>query len=871
MRILRSITILLALFCISLHSNADELFRAYRYSVFKALPECQKSDIVFIGNSITNMFDWYEAFGSRQNILNRGTSGGYTQEILDNLESMIVGNPAKVFLMIGTNDLGTNGNLYTPELTASRIIRILQRIRQESPNTMVYYQSILPSLVGIRTKEKTERTNRLVLEWICMQNDNHLTYIDLYNLFVKEDGSMPNAQQDPTTLSFDGLHLTQRGYQIWLKEIEKYVGYKSVIEEGLQNECNGVGGSTGMRNTYFNALPLKSTDILFFGDDMVHNAEWHELMRTPDIKDRAAGWGINGLSLEYVAKQFAPALTAGNGGLIRKTPRAMLLFAGMTDVQSNRDIETVIADYRNCVAQLQLLASNHPVFMLQLPPCANNNATLCQRIEKFNSAIAHLADAKANLFVVPVYEAMLSGQSYRDERLFLNHGCHLPNGLGFARIAQVLSTRLNEILGTKYKPVSDREAQANVDRFNSRTAHCNPSLPLVNDEYKVFNGPSDEGIPYRIPAVACNRQGDIICVTDYRYSHADIGMAPNGMLDLRYRIKDHETGRWGDIKTLTSCRLTPQFTSFGDPCIVADRESDRVMVLSCCGNVSFPDGSHENHQGCSRFYSEDGGKTWDEDYVDIAPQVFRQLDQRNDGPIRCFFVGSGKISQSRLIKVGDYYRLYCAILCRLSDNAFANFVLYSDDFGKEWHVLGDINTAPVPAGGDEPKADELPDGSVLISSRINGGRLYNVYHYTDTATGEGSWGEMARSTRENHGVIAEANSCNGEIMIVPVHRRSDKKEMYLLLQSLPFGPNRTRVGIFYKPLLDSADWENGSTIASSWEGRYQVSNTSSAYSTMCLDDNGRIAFFYEENGRFSGYDMVYKNFSISEITGNKYE
>lgn len=101
--------LLAVLFAFSSAAHADEPFRKHRYSSFQALPACNDGDIVFIGNSITNMMNWYEAFGSRQEIHGRGNSGGYTQEILDNLESMIAGNPSKVFLMIGTNDLGTNG------------------------------------------------------------------------------------------------------------------------------------------------------------------------------------------------------------------------------------------------------------------------------------------------------------------------------------------------------------------------------------------------------------------------------------------------------------------------------------------------------------------------------------------------------------------------------------------------------------------------------------------------------------------------------------------------------------------------------------------------------------------------------------------
>jgi len=330
---------------------------------------------------------------------------------------------------------------------------------------------------------------------------------------------------------------------------------------------------------------------------------------------------------------------------------------------------------------------------------------------------------------------------------------------------------------------------------------------------------------------------------------------------------------WGNINTLAACIKdsdSKHFVSFGDPCIVADRESDRVLLISCCGNVGFFNSEHDNRQGCARFYSEDGGRTWSS-HEDINDQIFRQLDKRDDGLLRSFFVGSGKISQSRLIKVSDYYRLYCAILCRLADNTFANFVLYSDDFGMNWTVLGDVNISPVPRGGDEPKADELPDGSVLISSRCNGGRIYNVFHFTNAEKAEGEWGEMALSTQENNGVVAEANSCNGEIMIVPVIRRSDNKQMWLLLQSLPFGPDRRNVGIFYKSLQGPDDWKNGEVIAKDWEGRYQISNQSSAYSTMCLDNNGTIAFFYEENGFSGGYDMVYKNFSIGDITSSKYE
>ena len=220
--IMRKRTLFSLLLCLAfmlfaqVNVKADEAFRNHRYSSFKALPICQEGDIVFIGNSITNMMNWYEAFGSQQNIRGRGNSGGLTQEILDNLESMIAGNPSKVFLMIGTNDLGTAGDNYAPAAVAQRIQKILTRICMEAPNATVYYQSILPSTVGSRTQAKTEETNKLVKEWIDARDNNRVVYVDLYTPLVATNGAMSNIGTSTTSYSSDGLHLTQKGYRIWM-------------------------------------------------------------------------------------------------------------------------------------------------------------------------------------------------------------------------------------------------------------------------------------------------------------------------------------------------------------------------------------------------------------------------------------------------------------------------------------------------------------------------------------------------------------------------------------------------------------------------------------------------------------------------------
>lgn len=405
-----------------------------------------------------------------------------------------------------------------------------------------------------------------------------------------------------------------------------------------------------------------------------------------------------------------------------------------------------------------------------------------------------------------------------------------------------------------------------------------PRAPEI--AYEIFTTKTSSDIPYRIPAITMAKNGDIIAVADYRHSGNDIGMTVNGRIDLHARISNDNGKSWGEVLHIVEGRgvdgiNTPgqMYVAFGDPCIVTDRESGKILVISCSGNVSFPAGTRYNHQGIAHFYSTDNGLTWSEP-VDRSESIYSQFDNSSHGPVHAMFIGSGKIHQSRYVKVGNYYRIYCAALVENKNNVNTNFVFYSDDFGVTWNVLGGVDIAPVPSGADEPKVEELPNGNIIISSRMHGGRFYNIFTFTNPEAAEGSWGACATSNASVNGVVALDNSCNGEIMIVPVVRKSDNKEMWLALQSLPFGSGRSNVGIYYKELESGIDYNTPANFAKDWNGRHQASVLSSAYSTMCYQKDSTIAFLYEEDTygikTNMGYNIMYKNYSIEQITNGAY-
>ena len=406
-----------------------------------------------------------------------------------------------------------------------------------------------------------------------------------------------------------------------------------------------------------------------------------------------------------------------------------------------------------------------------------------------------------------------------------------------------------------------------------------PQLPPA-ERFEVFQLLNPNDIPYRIPALATTKDGTLIAVADYRHSGTDIGVTDKGRIDLHYRLSYDNGNTWTEVMPLIEGKgaESPDFMNvgYGDPCIVADRGSNRVLLLSCAGNVSFQNGTRQNHQNIARFYSEDGGVTWSKP-VDIAESIYSQFDSSKYGPVRSMFVASGRIFQSRTVKVGDYYRLYCAVLVRDRYDKKMNYVLYSDDFGANWTILGDINTPAVYDTADEPKVEELPDGSLLISSRYQGGRYYNIFTFDDAIAAQGSWAKKVFSGAANGGVESKDNSTNGEVMVLPVVRTEDNEAMHLLLQSVPLGPDRLNVGIYYKELASMDDYIDVETLAENWDGVKQVTTLNSAYSTMAWQRDNRLGFLYEEETHgastlaYGGYTIVYECFDIEDITEGKYK
>lgn len=174
-----------------------------------ASQDVQPGDVVMLGDSITEGADWSALFPLAR-VHNQGIGGDDTEGVLRRLSLVTDGQPGKVFVMIGTNDIG-KGTRSSDEIV-DNVAKIVDGIRAASPTSEVYLQSLLPRLP--RRAEQIRSVNR---GFESLARDRGATWIDLWPLFDRGDTGMD------LDVSLDALHLTADGYRRWADVIAPLV------------------------------------------------------------------------------------------------------------------------------------------------------------------------------------------------------------------------------------------------------------------------------------------------------------------------------------------------------------------------------------------------------------------------------------------------------------------------------------------------------------------------------------------------------------------------------------------------------------------------------------------------------------------------
>lgn len=211
---------MLSLFCactMQAQEQKHSTFYYQRATLFEVLPT-SKSDIIFLGNSITNGGEWAELLRN-PHAKNRGISGDTTQGVLDRLSTITKGKPSKIFLLIGTNDLSRGKSI---DEVAKNVEKIVERVKRESPATKLYVQSVFPvnpkfnKFLGHMNRQKDIAALNAKIKAIAARHG--VKYIDVYKSLVIPFTDVMNPEY-----TNDGLHLLGKGYQKWVEVLKPYL------------------------------------------------------------------------------------------------------------------------------------------------------------------------------------------------------------------------------------------------------------------------------------------------------------------------------------------------------------------------------------------------------------------------------------------------------------------------------------------------------------------------------------------------------------------------------------------------------------------------------------------------------------------------
>lgn len=605
---------------------ADQPFRDHRYDSFKATPT-QEGQIVFAGNSITNMHSWFEAFGSHQEVIGRGNSGGFAYELLDNLESYIDSKPAKFFVMIGTNDVSSG---QSAAITAKRIQTIVRRVRLESPETEVYVETILPRAAN--AKPDYEACNDIMREWIPSLNDPKVHLVDLSE-------TMQGMATD-NAWTYDWLHPRPKGYAAWCHFIEDRVGYPTVYPQAAdltkQDPCDAGNNSNGGRVEQFPYFPVSEGDVLFFGDEQVHGGEWHELLRSNKIKDRAQCWGWGGINLVAAKKVIASALKDQ-----AVKPAKIFLFYGV----GGKD-ET---NYRAMVDEAKTQAPDAKIYLVSLTPSTNgstDNANVA-----FNTVMQTVATEKGATYV-DVYTPLKAeiGKNIMNTNYVSGHG--------YIVMANELAKYLTE---EGVNPVTEEEYDAVYARRTARTIIGN----ALTDVYMAI-----DQLPADVKATVeqcIEEAGSIINNDDLTAEQAQAAADRINMVLSNYYAPIASTDTENHWYVMTSMRGNKVATISGDV-IIGDSE---VPTTTSTGEnvwkfVTRTDGTYDivSANGC--YISPTAAHNTQLTVSEDVPAAGWQLKMAQAGP-GYFVIYSGTTAELNQTAAGAVFNWYGATCPNLSD------------------------------------------------------------------------------------------------------------------------------------------------------------------------------------------------------------
>ena len=165
--------------------------------------------LLFIGDSLIEYYDWQERF-SKHLVYNLGVAGETVEGLYARLEVVFsqIEEADAVFIMTGINNLAMGDRRFLPAYR-----KIVKGFKEHYTPSRIFVHSLLPVLFPWISNDEIVKMNE---ELKKMAKEEDVVYFDIHTVFLEQEGRPVRDY-----LLDDGVHVSEKGYRVWAREIEK--------------------------------------------------------------------------------------------------------------------------------------------------------------------------------------------------------------------------------------------------------------------------------------------------------------------------------------------------------------------------------------------------------------------------------------------------------------------------------------------------------------------------------------------------------------------------------------------------------------------------------------------------------------------------
>lgn len=173
-----------------------------------------KKLIIFAGSSSIRKWEDIADYFPGYNVINNGFGGSQYSDLIYFYDQLITKyKPDYLFIYEGDNDIAAKKK---PGMIYKEAKGLIRRIKKDLPETKIIIISAKPSIARKNLKKEYIKLNKKTKRF-CNKEKN-IDFADVWKVMVDKNG---NVFQD--IFIEDGLHMNKKGYDLWKKELDKYL------------------------------------------------------------------------------------------------------------------------------------------------------------------------------------------------------------------------------------------------------------------------------------------------------------------------------------------------------------------------------------------------------------------------------------------------------------------------------------------------------------------------------------------------------------------------------------------------------------------------------------------------------------------------